>query len=74
MTSTTRPTEPKAKRYGSALRALRVAAGMTQEQVADSAGVSHSYLSRVENGLLEPTSEWIRIVAIAIGEHIAEAA
>lgn len=58
---------------GAAIRALRVAAGMTLEDVSESAGVSLSYLSRAENDLVTPTANWIQIVAVAIGNHLAAA-
>lgn len=56
---------------GAAIRALRVAADMTLEEVADAAGVSQSYLSRAENDLVAPTANWIQLVAVAIGNHLA---
>ena len=62
------------KKVGAALRALRVAAGMTLEDLADTAGVSASYLSRVENDLVAPSSGWIELVAVAIGERMVGAA
>ena len=56
---------------GTALSALRTAADMTLQEVADVAGVSLSYLSRAENGLVTPTAQWVQVVTIAIGERIA---
>jgi transcriptional regulator with XRE-family HTH domain len=35
---------------GQGLRALRLRAGLTQEQLAERAGVNASYLSQLENG------------------------
>lgn len=46
---------------------------MTLEDVSESAGVSLSYLSRAENDLVTPTANWIQIVAVAIGNHLAAA-
>jgi predicted transcriptional regulator len=57
---------------GLALKVIRQAAGMTQQQVSDEAGVSVSWLSRVESGQVEPTEAWVGVVAIAIGNHMAE--
>ena len=57
---------------GLALRALRTAAGLSLDQVSAAAGVSVSYLSRAENGLVKPKSQWVEIVAVAIGMSIAE--
>lgn len=60
--------------FGGALKALRTAAGMTLEQVSDAAGVSLSYLSRAENDQVTPTAGWVQLVAVAIGNHIRDAA
>lgn len=57
--------------HGAQIRALRRAAGLTLDQLSDAAGVSKSYLSRVENGLLVPTDGWISMVALAVGDHLA---
>lgn len=59
---------------GTALRAIRQAAGMTLQEVADNAGVSVSYLSRVETGQQSATSAWVAMVAIALGDGLAAAA
>lgn len=56
---------------GEALKALRDAAGMTIQQVADAAGLSPSYVSRAENNQVTPTAGWWQMVAVAIGRHIA---
>lgn len=65
---------PATTGYGLALRALRSAAGMTLDEVADAAGVSVSYLSRVENGVKVPSDGWVALVAVAIGDRLATAA
>lgn len=62
------------QRTGAAIRALRIAAGMTLDEVAEAAGVSPSYLSRAENDLVTPTPNWIQLVALAIGNHLAASA
>jgi transcriptional regulator with XRE-family HTH domain len=41
---------PELVSLGSAIRALRMAAGMSQEQLAHLAGLDRSYLGRVERG------------------------
>lgn len=64
----------QSNKTGAALKAIRLAAGMTLQQVADTAGVSLSYLSRVETGQATATDGWISCVAVAIGEHLADAA
>lgn len=64
----------QSNKTGAALRAIRLAAGMTLQQVADASGVSLSYLSRVETGQAAATDGWVSLVAIAIGDHMADAA
>ncbi|WP_442928443.1 helix-turn-helix domain-containing protein [Microbacterium sp. USHLN272] len=59
---------------GPALRALREQSGLTARQVAARAGVSESYLSRVENGRVIAEAAWIGNVAAAIAAAILEAA
>ncbi|WP_066041977.1 helix-turn-helix domain-containing protein [Herbiconiux solani] len=58
---------------GQVIRVLRDRAGITARELADRAGVSESYLSRVENGVTEPSDAWIghvaRIAASAIAEN-----
>lgn len=56
---------------GVALRTLRKSAEMTLEDVSVAAGVSTNYLSRAENGLVEPSSNWVELVVTAMGEQIA---
>lgn len=63
------PTTP-----GEALRALRNSAGMTLEEVAASAGVSATHLSRVENGVRKATPAWIGAVTEAIAAKLKAAA
>lgn len=54
------------KHPGQALRVLREEAGLTAREVARRAGVSESYLSRVENGTTEASAPWLGNVASAI--------
>ncbi len=44
-----------AKRVGKAIATRRLAADLTQEQVAESLGVTQETVSRMERGLFEPT-------------------
>lgn len=59
---------------GTAIKALRKTADMTLEDVSMAAGVSTNYLSRAENGLVEPSASWVEVVVTAMGDHIAAAA
>jgi len=56
---------------GAALHHLRTTAGLTPEDVAGPAGLSADYLTRVENGEIQPKNEWVYLVAETIGEHLA---
>ena len=43
------------KQFGAAFRAMRIKAGLTQEQLAEKAETSQATISRVENGVEGPT-------------------
>lgn len=55
---------------GQAVRTLREVAGLTGRETAQAAGVSESYLSRVETGAAEASPEWIGTVVASIAESI----
>ncbi|MGO4488196.1 helix-turn-helix domain-containing protein [Microbacterium sp. 2RAF4] len=59
---------------GPALRVLREQSGLTAREVASRAGVSESYLSRVENGKVIAEPAWIGNVASAIAAALVETA
>lgn len=59
---------------GLALRVLREEAGLTAREVALKAGVSESYLSRVETGSVEASAPWLGNVAAAIAQALVESA
>lgn len=62
---------------GAALRRLRTAAGMTQEQLALEAGVQRNFISFIETDQNQPTISTIAKLARALGikasELVAEA-
>lgn len=47
------------------LKALRKSKGWTQAQAADAIAIQQSYLSKLENGLFEPSEEVIAKIALA---------
>lgn len=51
---------------GQALRNLRIHAGLTLEEVGDTADVSPTYLSRVETGKSHPSDAWVSTVLDAL--------
>lgn len=52
--------------FGSHLRSLRKRAGLSQEEVADRAGIHVTYLSGVERGLRNPSIINVRRLAQAL--------
>jgi transcriptional regulator with XRE-family HTH domain len=57
---------------GSRLRALRTDRGETLAQTAERAGISPQYLSEVERGRKEPSSEMIAALAGALDITVAD--
>ena len=57
---------------GEALRRRRQAQGRTLREVADAAGVSLTYLSEVERGRKEASSEVLEAVCAALHCHLAD--
>lgn len=49
------------------VRALRVAAGLTQAQLAARSGVTQESISRLERGIQSPQESTLRRVALALG-------
>jgi len=56
--------------YGLLLRRRRQAAGRTLADVAAAAGVSMAYLSEVERGLKEPSSEVLAAICLALDSTV----
>lgn len=56
--------------YGRLLRGLRTRQGRTLAEVGARAGISVAYLSEVERGLKEPSSEVLEAVCVALGSSI----
>jgi transcriptional regulator with XRE-family HTH domain len=57
---------------GKALRKIRVSRGLTLREVASKSGVSLSYLSEVENGRKEVSSDFLFWVCEALGWGIPD--
>lgn len=51
---------------------MRTALGLSLRQLADKAGVSYPYLSKVERGMAEPTDRWVRDVNEALAAYALE--
>jgi transcriptional regulator with XRE-family HTH domain len=59
---------------GEKLRAARTEQGQTLTDTATRAGISPQYLSEIERGRKEPSSEMIAAVAGALGTSLSELA
>ena len=58
--------------FGAALRRLRLAAGMSQEQLGLEAGVQRNFISLIETGHNQPTISTIAKLARALGMKASE--
>jgi len=63
-----------ARRVGSRLQSLRRASGLTQEAVAQSAGVDRVTISRIENGHLQATYETLARIVATLGRTMQDLA
>jgi len=61
-----------AKAFGRIVQRRRKSAGLTQEMLADRAGIAPSSVSQLERGLKSPTLDTILAVAAALGRPAAE--
>jgi len=59
--------EPFLSGFGKHLRSLRTRAELSQEELADRAGIHVTYLSGVERGLRNPSIRNVRRLAQAMG-------
>ena len=58
--------------FGSVIRQLREASGLSQEELALRSGTSNSYLSRVENDTIEPgLTTLYKIIEIGLGGKLS---
>ena len=55
------------ERIGNRIAALRKKAGLTQEQLADSAGLQRTHVGRIEAGRYAVTLEVVQAIAQALG-------
>ncbi|WP_425915410.1 helix-turn-helix domain-containing protein [Pseudomonas sp. GWSMS-1] len=59
------------KRFGTRIRELRLATGMTQEAFADHCGFARTYMSRIETGGANPSLDAIKALADALGIELS---
>jgi transcriptional regulator with XRE-family HTH domain len=63
---------PEAEKFGAVVRALREKRGLTQDQLAERAGVSATYIGFVERGDNVPTLTIILQIASALKVRSSE--
>jgi transcriptional regulator with XRE-family HTH domain len=66
------PRDETQPELGEAVRRLREERGLTQEQLAHAADVHATWISRLENGHLNPAWGSMRRVAAALGMKLSE--
>jgi transcriptional regulator with XRE-family HTH domain len=62
-----READPRLRKFGARLRALREERNLTLEQLAEAAGVGVRQLARVEGGRGSPSFLWMLDVANGLG-------
>ncbi len=60
------------RRLGRAVKQVRVARGLTQEQVSASSGLHPTYISDIERGARNPSWEAMTKLADGIGVSVAD--
>ena len=59
-------------RLGSSLKEVRTAAGLTQAELAERAGVSRKTINTVENGVFVPSTTLALTLALTLGVTVEE--
>jgi transcriptional regulator with XRE-family HTH domain len=59
--------DPLAAKVASKVRAVRVARGMSQVELAERAGLSQAHVSRVESGAMDMPLSTLGAIALALG-------
>ena len=59
--------EETRKRIGQRVKALRTMAGLTQQELADRAGLQRTHIGRIEDGIYGVQTETLQQVAEALG-------
>ena len=60
------------KRFGTKVRCLRKASGLSQEAFADKCGFARTYMSRIETGGSNASLDAIETLATALGVSVGE--
>ncbi|HBI46059.1 MAG TPA: hypothetical protein DDY78_24865 [Planctomycetales bacterium] len=60
----------RARRIGGRIRAMRLEVGLTPAALAERVGVSRQVVANLEAGKIEPGSDLIEQVAVALGKRL----
>ena len=60
------------KHIGCAIKDMRKAADLTQEQLANKSGVSRSHIAAIETGKYSPTMKTLTAIAAACGKAVKD--
>ncbi len=63
------PVSPQ-RAFGARVRELRLAAGMTQDDLSERCGLFRTYVSRIETGQANPSLTMIHALAVSLGVPI----
>src|SRR5438045_2831020 len=64
--------DDRARRIGGSIRAMRLEAGLTPAALAEKVGVSRDVVANLEAGKIEPQSDLIEHIAIALGRRLRD--
>jgi transcriptional regulator with XRE-family HTH domain len=69
-----RPNRVRERRaiFGDAVRERRIAEGLTQEALAERAGIDRKSISRIENGAFSPSLDRIWLIADALRVSVTD--
>lgn len=59
-------------RFGTRIRELRLAQGLSQEAFADKCGFARTYMSRIETGGANPSLDALQTLATALGLSLSD--
>lgn len=65
------PAKPLSKRFGTTIRRHRMAADVSQEQLAERAGLHPTYIGMVERGIRNPTLDVAERISKALGLELS---
>jgi transcriptional regulator with XRE-family HTH domain len=68
----TRIRQPEGEVFGQRLRELRQKHGVTQHELAQTAGLTDAYVSNMENGFAVPSLTTVLRLAVALGCKVTE--